>query len=117
MNFDFTPEQEHLRDAVAALGKRYGHRYFVEKAKSGAHTDELWAEAGKLGYLGVNVPAEYGGGGAGITELAIVCEELAAAGCPLLLLVVSPAIVATILARHGTEAQRQRHLPALAAGT
>jgi alkylation response protein AidB-like acyl-CoA dehydrogenase len=117
MNFDPTPEQEHLRDAVAALGKRYGHRYFVEKAKTGGHTDELWAEAGKLGYLGVNVPAEYGGGGAGITELSIVCEELAAAGCPLLLLVVSPAIVATILARHGTEAQKQRHLPAIAAGT
>jgi alkylation response protein AidB-like acyl-CoA dehydrogenase len=107
----------HLRDAVAALGKRYGHRYFVEKAKTGGHTDELWAEAGKLGYLGVSVPAEYGGGGAGITELSIVCEELAAAGCPLLLLVVSPAIVATILARHGTEAQKQRHLPAIAAGT
>jgi alkylation response protein AidB-like acyl-CoA dehydrogenase len=117
MNFDPTPEQEQLRDAVAALGKRYGHQYFVEKAKTGGHTDELWAEAGKLGYLGVNVPAEYGGGGAGITELSIVCEELAAAGCPLLLLVVSPAIVATILARHGTEAQKQRHLPAIAAGT
>ena len=117
MNFDYTHEQEQLRDAVAALGRRYGHRYFVDKAKSGGHTDELWAEAGKLGYLGVNVPTEYGGGGAGITELAIVCEELAAAGCPLLLLVVSPAIVATILARHGTPAQRQRHLPAIAAGT
>jgi alkylation response protein AidB-like acyl-CoA dehydrogenase len=117
VNFDYTPEQEQLRDAVAALGRRYGHRYFVEKAKAGGHTDELWAEAGKLGYLGVNVPAEYGGGGAGITELTIVCEELAAAGCPLLLLVVSPAIVATILARHGTEAQKQRHLPPIAAGT
>jgi alkylation response protein AidB-like acyl-CoA dehydrogenase len=117
MNFDPTHEQEQLRDAVAALGKRYGHRYFVEKARTGGHTDELWAEAGKLGYLGVSVPAEYGGGGAGITELSIVCEELAAAGCPLLLLVVSPAIVATILARHGTEAQKQRHLPAIAAGT
>ena len=67
-----------------------GTRYFVDKAKTGEHTDELWAEAGKLGYLGVNIPTEYGGGGGGITDLAIVCEELAAAGCPLLLLVVSP---------------------------
>ena len=75
----------------------------MAKAKAGEHTDELWAEAGKLGYLGVSVPAEYGGGGGGITELAIVCEELAAAGCPLLLLVVSPAIAGTIIARHGTE--------------
>src|SRR4051812_44863241 len=117
MDFDYTPEQVQLRDAVATLGRRYGHEYFVSKAKSGGHTDELWAEAGKLGYLGVNVPTEYGGGGGGITELALVCEELAAAGCPLLLLVVSPAIAATIVARHGTDDQRQVLLPGFASGT
>jgi alkylation response protein AidB-like acyl-CoA dehydrogenase len=117
MNFDPTPEQQQLRDAVAALGRRYGHAYFVGKARAGEHTTELWDEAGKLGYLGVSVPAEYGGGGGGITDLAIVCEELAAAGCPLLLLVVSPAIVATILARHGTAEQRAEFLPGIADGS
>jgi alkylation response protein AidB-like acyl-CoA dehydrogenase len=117
MDFDDTPEQRQLREAVAALGRRYGHEYYIERAKSGGHTTELWNEAGKLGYLGVSIPSEYGGGGGGITELAIVCEELSAAGCPLLLLVVSPAIVATILARHGTEAQRRRYLPGIADGT
>jgi alkylation response protein AidB-like acyl-CoA dehydrogenase len=117
MDFDPTPEQALLRESVAALGKRYGHGYFVRKAKAGEHTDELWDEAAKLGYLGVSVPAEYGGGGGGITELAIVCEELAAAGCPLLLLVVSPAIAATIVARHGTAAQKAALLPGFADGT
>src|SRR5690349_6300872 len=117
MDFDHTPEQAQIRDAVAALAARYGHSYYVEKAKAGGHTDDLWAEAAKLGYLGVSVPAGYGGGGAGITELAIVTEELAAAGCPLLLLVVSPAIVATIVAKHGTPAQRDAYLPGFAEGT
>ncbi|GIG85186.1 acyl-CoA dehydrogenase family protein [Plantactinospora endophytica] len=117
MDFDPTPEQRQLRDAVRALGRRYGHDYFVAKAKAGEHTTELWDEAGQLGYLGVNIPAEYGGGGGGITELAIVCEELAAAGCPLLLLVVSPAIAGTVIGRHGTEAQRQTFLPGLADGS
>ena len=56
MDFDFTPEQQLLRDSVAALGKRYGHEYFVRKAKSGEHSTELWEEAAKLGYLGVSVP-------------------------------------------------------------
>jgi alkylation response protein AidB-like acyl-CoA dehydrogenase len=115
--FELTPEQESLRAAVAGLGSKYGHRYYVEKAKSGGHTTELWADAGRLGYLGVNVPSSYGGGGGGITELAIVCEELAAAGCPLLLLVVSPAIVATIVAKHGTDAQRKELLPRFADGS
>jgi alkylation response protein AidB-like acyl-CoA dehydrogenase len=117
MDFDLTGEQQQLRDAVAALGKRYGHRYFVDKARSGGHTTELWSDAGRLGYLGVSLPEEYGGGGSGVTELAIVTEELAAAGCPLLLLVVTPAIVGSILARHGTPDQRARWLPAIADGT
>ncbi|MEV0130747.1 acyl-CoA dehydrogenase [Dactylosporangium sp. NPDC050688] len=117
MDFDYTQEQQDLRDAVAKLGKRYGHEYFVRKAKAGEHSDELWNEAAKLGYLGVSVPEEFGGGGGGITELAIVCEELAAAGAPLLLLVVSPAIAATIVNRHGTRAQRERWLPGFADGT
>jgi alkylation response protein AidB-like acyl-CoA dehydrogenase len=117
MDFDPTPEQVLLRESVAALGKRYGHGYFVSRAKAGEHTDELWTEAAKLGYLGVNVPGSHGGGGCGITELAIVVEELAAAGCPLLLLVVSPAIAGTVIARHGTPAQRDRFLPGLADGS
>ncbi len=117
MDFEYSPEQRLLRESVASLGKRYGHAYYVEKAKSGAHTDELWAEAGKLGYLGVNVPTGYGGGGGGITELALVAEEFAAAGCPLLLIVVSPAIAATIVAKHGTAAQKDAYLPGFADGT
>lgn len=117
MNFDLTPEQNQLRDAVRTLGRRYGHQYFVAKAKAGEHTTELWEEAGRLGYLGVSVPPEYGGGGGGITELAIVCEELAAAGCPLLLLVVSPAIAATVIAKHGTDEQRKQLLPGFADGS
>jgi alkylation response protein AidB-like acyl-CoA dehydrogenase len=113
-------ESDELRDLRAAVGElaaKYGHGYLLEKAKAGEHTSELWAEAGRLGYLGVNIPAEYGGGGAGITELAVVCEELAAGGCPLLLLVVSPAICATILARYGTDAQKDAWLPAMAEGS
>ncbi|MBM0237373.1 acyl-CoA/acyl-ACP dehydrogenase [Micromonospora sp. ATA32] len=117
MNFDLTPEQDQLRDAVRALGRKYGHGYFVEKARTGEHTTELWDEAGRLGYLGVNIPTEYGGGGGGITELAIVCEELAAAGCPLLLLVVSPAIAATVITKHGTDEQRKHFLPGFADGS
>ena len=49
--------------------------------------------------------------------LQAVGEEISAAGCSLLLIVVSPAIVGSIIARHGTEAQRDDWLPGIAAGT
>jgi alkylation response protein AidB-like acyl-CoA dehydrogenase len=117
MSFVETEERQALRAAVAELGAKYGTSYYIEKAKTGGKTDELWAEAGRLGYLGVNVPEEYGGGGGGIGDLAAVCEELAAAGCPLLLMVVSPAICATIIARSGTEEQKKHWLPRFAEGT
>jgi alkylation response protein AidB-like acyl-CoA dehydrogenase len=117
MNFVESEERQALREAVAALGRRYGHEYYRKQARSGGHTDELWAEAGRLGYLGVAVPEQYGGGGGGIGDLAAVCEELGAAGCPLLLMVVSPAICATIIARFGTDEQKQRWLPGFADGT
>ena len=117
MSFVESDERRALRAAVADLGAKYGSSYYVEKARSGQKTRELWEEAGRLGYLGVNVPEQYGGGGGGIGDLAVVAEELAAAGCPLLLMVVSPAICATIIARSGTEDQRRRWLPGFADGS
>jgi alkylation response protein AidB-like acyl-CoA dehydrogenase len=116
MDFAETAEQALLRRSVAEVAARYGHSYWLDKARTGGKTTELWEEAGRLGYLGVSVPEEYGGGGQGIAELSIVCEELAAAGCPLLLLVVSPAICGTIISRYGTTEQRSRWLPGLASG-
>ncbi|MFE4408787.1 acyl-CoA dehydrogenase family protein [Streptomyces sp. NPDC056821] len=112
-----TDEHKDLRAAVAALGKRYGRAYLTRTVAEGRPPTELWSEAGKLGYLGVNLPEAYGGGGGGVTELSIVLEELGAAGCPLLMMVVSPAICGTVIARFGTEEQKRAWLPPLANGT
>ncbi|WP_406093950.1 acyl-CoA dehydrogenase family protein [Streptomyces sp. NBC_01013] len=112
-----TEEHQALRAAVAALGKRYGREYTTALARKGEHPRELWSEAGKLGYLGVNLPEEYGGGGGGMAELAIVLEELGAAGSPLLMMVVSPAICGTVIARFGTDDQKRQWLPGLADGS
>jgi alkylation response protein AidB-like acyl-CoA dehydrogenase len=110
-------ERRTLRREVAKLAASYGREWFTQKARSGEKTTELWLEIGRSGYLGINIPEEYGGGGGGIGDIAAVCEELAAQGCPLLLMVVSPAICGTIIARYGTEEQKQRWLPGIADGT
>ena len=104
-------EHKNLRAAVSAFARTRPRTTNAE-----AHT-RLWQEAAKLGYTGVNLPEAYGGGGAGITELALVLEELGAAGNPLLMMIVSPAICGTVIARFGTEEQKREWLPRLADGT
>jgi alkylation response protein AidB-like acyl-CoA dehydrogenase len=117
VEFAETTEHKDLRAAVAAIARSFGPKYYAAKAAQRHPCAELWATLGEQGFIGVNVPAEYGGGGGGLTELAIVCEELAAQGTPLLLLLVSAAISAEVIAEFGTEEQRKTWLPGLAAGT
>ncbi|MEV6265968.1 acyl-CoA dehydrogenase family protein [Kribbella sp. NPDC051936] len=117
MSYVESDERRELRRVVGELGKKYGYEWFNRQARTGGHTTELWLEAGKLGFLGVNLPEEYGGGGGGMADLSIVLEELGAAGCPLLMMVVSPSICGTVISRFGTDDQKQHWLPGLADGT
>ncbi|HZQ56727.1 MAG TPA: acyl-CoA dehydrogenase family protein [Acidimicrobiales bacterium] len=115
---DFAPDEELelLHSTVAGVVGRYGHGYFVEQARSGGSATELWRSLAAHGFVGVNIPAVHGGGGRGILELAIVEEECAAGGCPLLMLLVSPAICGSIIARYGTPEQQAQWLPGLGSG-
>src|SRR4051794_21130405 len=116
-SFTESEERQALRREVARLAGKYGREWFTQKARAGEKTTDLWLEIGKNGYLGINIPDEYGGGGGGIGDIAAVCEELAAQGCPLLLMVVSPAICGTIISRYGTDEQKRRWLPGICDGT
>jgi alkylation response protein AidB-like acyl-CoA dehydrogenase len=116
VDFIESEEQQLLRQSVAKLASGFGHSYYLEKARSGQKASELWQACGEAGFLGVNLPEQHGGGGQGISELAIVAEELSAAGCPLLLMVVSPAIAGTVISAFGNDEQKQRWLPGLASG-
>jgi len=116
MDFGETPEHEMLRVAVRDVAGQFGHAYYAEQARTGGRADALWKAVGDLGFLGVHLPEEYGGGGGGLYDLAIVSEELAAQGCPLLLILVSPAICGELLAKFGSDAQKRRWLEPMAAG-
>lgn len=110
-----TDEEQALREAVSSLAGAFGYRYFDEKVRMHEPAHELWETLGDHGYLGVHLPVEYGGGGAGMAVTAIVVEELARAGC-ILEMMVTGLIVGTILARHGDDEQRSAWLPGLATG-
>lgn len=109
-------EQKAIRESVKAIAGPYDHAWYVDRARNGQKVDELWKAVGEAGFVGVNLPEEYGGGGMGIEELSIVAEELAALGSPLLMMIVSPAICGSVIARFGSTAQKDRWLPGLATG-
>jgi alkylation response protein AidB-like acyl-CoA dehydrogenase len=112
-----TPEHRVLRGSVRTVVSRFGHDYYVEQARSGGKAEELWAELGRGGFIGVNLPEEHGGGGGGMVDLAIVAEEISAGGCPLLMLIVSPTICGGLIARFGTDQQKKERLPDIASGS
>jgi alkylation response protein AidB-like acyl-CoA dehydrogenase len=112
-----TDEERQMRETVAAICSDFGPKYTRAKVAAGEPPTELWDALASRGYLGVNVPEEYGGSGLGMRALAAVGEEITAAGCALLLIVVSPAIVGSILARHGTPEQKERWLRPIGEGT
>jgi alkylation response protein AidB-like acyl-CoA dehydrogenase len=109
-------EERMMREAVYQIAASFGPSYYRRVCAAGEPATELWQVLGKRGYLGVHLPEEYGGGGLGLQELMAVFEETAAAGCPLLLLLLSPGIIGTILARHGTTEQKDRWLAGIATG-
>lgn len=116
---DFSESSEHadLKAAVASIVAPFGGAYYAEHAKNREPCDEVWHGLGEAGFVGVNIPEEFGGGGGGMLELALVCEESAAQGVPLLLMLVSAAISAEVISAFGTGDQKAAWLPGLADGT
>jgi len=116
MDFTESEELSLLRQELRRLLSSFGHAYYAERTRAGAKLDALWSRMAESDLLGVNVPAEYGGAGAGILELSVVCEELAASGCPLLMLILTGGICASVLARHGSLDQKRAWLPRFVEG-
>jgi alkylation response protein AidB-like acyl-CoA dehydrogenase len=107
-----TVEQSEIGEVAFALGERYADRRFDDHEASLAQWDDLR----EAGLTGLSLPEEHGGAG-GMLDLCIASERLAAGGFPAAKLVISTSIAGTVIARHGTEAQRARWLPGIAAGT
>jgi acyl-CoA dehydrogenase len=117
MNFDFSEEQKLLqkttRDYLDAHAPLSVCRQVLES--DATHSAELWKGAGEMGWLGAAVPEAYGGAGFGHLELALIAEELGRALAPIpFSSSVYLATEALLLA--GSEAQKERELPRLAAG-
>jgi alkylation response protein AidB-like acyl-CoA dehydrogenase len=109
-------EEKALRSTVSTMSRKLGPDYFQRVSASGEHADEQLSQLAASGFIGIHLPEEYGGGGAGLTELSWVIEETAAAGVPALAVIFSAGVNGTILDQHGTPAQKDRWLRGLATG-
>ena len=119
MNFDLSNEQQQIRDAVARVCADFGDDYWLAKDNDGGFPHDFHAAFAKAGWLGIAMPAEYGGAGLGITEAALMMQTVAGSGAGFS---GASAIHMNIFGLHpvvmfGTEAQKRRFLPPLIAGT
>jgi acyl-CoA dehydrogenase len=103
-----------IRDGVAQLCGRFGDRYWRELEPEGYPT-EFIAALSEAGWLAALIPEEYGGHGLGITEASVILEEINASGGNAAAGHAQMYIMGTLL-RHGSDEQKRRYLPAIAAG-
>ncbi|MEH2475082.1 alkylation response protein AidB-like acyl-CoA dehydrogenase [Nitrobacteraceae bacterium AZCC 2161] len=117
MNFDFSDDQKQLRDeARRFLSEKCQPKAVREVIDGKASYDrELWKGLADMGFLGVAIPEAFGGSGAGHLELCVIAEEMGRALAPVpFSSTVYLAAEALMLA--GSDAQKQKWLPAIASG-
>jgi len=117
VDFDLPEELAALRDVVAKLAREKVRPRAREIDETGAYPDDLFALFRDAGLLGLCLPLEHGGSGAGILGLTIAVEEVAkySSTCALMLLLTRLATGPILIA--GSEAQKERYLPPIADGT
>ena len=112
----YSPERfQDISEAVQALCREFPAEYHRKIDESRGYPDEFVTALTKAGWMAALIPEAYGGSGLGLTEASVIMEEINRAGgnsgaCH------GQMYNMNTLVRHGSEAQRQKYLPAIAAG-
>ena len=118
MDFSFSPEQIAMREAIEKLCARFDAQYWLERDRSGEFPEDFYRAIADAGWLGIAMPAEYGGSGLGVVEAALMMQTIAATGAGfsgasavhMNIWGLNPVVV------FGTPEQKSRWLPALIHG-
>src|SRR6201981_2647344 len=117
MNFDFSDDQKQLRDQARKFLAEKCPPKAVRAVLDGkaAYDKQLWKGLAEMGFLGVAIPEQFGGAGAGHLELCVIAEEMGRAIAPVpFSSTVYLAAEALLIA--GSDAQKQKWLPKIASG-
>ncbi|TDE46213.1 acyl-CoA dehydrogenase [Nonomuraea mesophila] len=116
MDFELTDEQKAFRESLRAFVDKEILPVATEWEHSGRYPAEIIGKMKQMGLFGLSVPEEYGGMGADMVSLALVFEEIARGWMGVAGTIGSHSLACWMIARHGTEEQKERHLPDLAGG-
>jgi acyl-CoA dehydrogenase len=118
MDFALTPDQDRIREAILRVCADFGDDYWLERDRVGGFPHDFQQALAKDGWLGICIPEQYGGSGLGVTEATIMAQAIAESGAGM-----SGASAVHInifglnpVAVFGTEEQKRRMLPPMAAG-
>jgi len=118
MDFGFSEEQEMLRQSARQFLEGGCASTYVRQMMEDerGYSEDQWKKMAELGWTGLIIPETYGGAGLNMVDLVVVLEEMGRVVMP------GPFFATVILgglaiALGGSEAQKQRYLPAIAAGT
>lgn len=119
MNFEHTPERAMVRETATEVADEYGPEYWHEKEEANEFGHDFWDELAEAGFHGLLIPEEYAGAGMGMGMMGLAMETLCAKGCGMAgawYLVVTAGMAAVGIDVNGTEDQKERYLPDIAAG-
>ena len=104
-----------LRDSVRRICAKYPGAYWRKLEDEKAYPTVFVRELTEAGFLGALIPEEFGGSGLSLRAAAVILEEINACGCNASQGHAQMYIMGTLL-RHGSEAQKRKYLPEIAAG-
>ena len=118
MEFKWTQEQEAIRTEIQRACSHFGDEYWREKDRDHEFPEDFYQAMAEGGWLGVAMPEQFGGSGLGITEAALILQEVAASGacmsgCSAIhmnIFGVNPLVV------HGSPEQQATYLPDIIQG-
>ena len=117
MDFDLTPEQELVRDTVRSFARERVQPIAAELDLESRFPYELVSELADLGLMGLPIPEKYGGAGGDTVSYAIAIEELTRVDSSVAITVAAHTSLGTMpILLYGSEEQKERWLPDLAAG-
>jgi hypothetical protein len=117
VDFEYTPEQIHLRKAVREFAEAEIAPFVMEWDEAQTFPLEVIRKLGRLGYMGAIFPEELGGAGLGYIEYSIIIEELSRVdGSVGIIVAAHTSLCGNHIYKMGSEEQRRRYLPKLATG-